>query len=142
MEDSGGVLGDGTTANSEVPIAVSGLSGVTAISINVFDSLAIAPPPGVHWYKNSVEVLQDGPHVTVSTKGALTLHAPWGEAKCKLTDHEEIWNPIAEDAGEDAVTAFTLSHCKSKAEICRHGKLEIISKGPTVAVTFGTRPAD
>jgi alpha-tubulin suppressor-like RCC1 family protein len=142
-EDILGELGDGvSTTESDVPVlacavGASGpcpsgpyLTGVSAVSAGSRHSLALGALPGAHWFKKNVELVKGAAHVNVATKGTLTLHALGAEIKCKIADDEQIWNPSGSGAGEDEVTAFTLSGCKSHPLLCPvHQKVEVISKG-------------
>lgn len=69
--------------------------------------------------------------VTVTTKGNFTLTVPLTVIKCKVTDAEEIWNPAGGGAGQDLVTAFTLSGCKAKGSsaACPKGAVEVLANG-------------
>ena len=63
-----GQLGDGTTADSALPVAVAGLSGVTAIEAGVDHTCAIDDAGGVLcWGKNDYGQLGDG---TIEDKSA------------------------------------------------------------------------
>jgi hypothetical protein len=82
--------------------------------------------------QKNVELLKGAAHVNVATIGVLDFHALGTETRCKLKDKEEIWNPLGNAAGEDAVTAFALSSCKSRPALCPpHQRVEVISNGLT-----------
>jgi len=103
---------------------------VTVVAAGQEGAMAIAPTPtsAPHWYKKSVELPAGGPHVSVATSGNLTLQALSKEAICKVTDTEEIWNPLGGGAGQDSVTAFKLQ-CKSKNLCPLHTSTEVLAKG-------------
>lgn len=95
--------------------------------------MAVVAAPGAaqaapHWYIKNVPV---GPgHVTIATKGKLTISALSATIKCKLADAEEIWNPVG-GAGEDLMTSFVLTGCKNKvaSAACPKGAVEIKAEG-------------
>jgi alpha-tubulin suppressor-like RCC1 family protein len=127
-----GELGNGTTNEVDVPVVVSDLNGVTAISGGVGQHILATAEPVPHWFKGNVELPPGGPHQNMTTKGALTFHTLGVATVCKLKDEEKIWNPLGGGAGEDEVTLFTLgsTKCGSTPQVCPpHTSTEVISKG-------------
>ena len=60
-QGTSGQLGDGTEESSKVPVAVSGLSGVTAVTSGGFDSMALLEGGAVMaWGENGLGQLGDG----------------------------------------------------------------------------------
>src|SRR5271169_5206131 len=109
--------------NRKLFAGLAPLLGVTA-----FVAAPSAAQAAPHWY---IKKLPVGPaHVTVATKGNLTLSALGASIKCKTVDSEEIWNPVG-GAGEDLVTSFVLSGCKNKvaSAACPKGPLEVKAEG-------------
>ena len=118
----GGNLGNGANVKSDIPVYVcdvgtgpcTHLTSVTQISAGSSHSLAIGEfPASIVWSKKGSELPKGGAHVTVKTSGTLTLNTEFGPVTCKVKDVEEIWNP-ASGNGEDLMTVFVLSGCKSK----------------------------
>ena len=104
----------------------AGVAPLLAIAAFALTPAAAQAVP--HWYIKGVAV---GPaHVTVATKGTLTLNALGATIVCKVADAEEIWNPVG-GGGEDLVTAFTLTGCKNKvaSAACPKGALEVKAEG-------------
>lgn len=98
------------------------------LAVTAFVAAPGAAQAAPHWYIQNALV---GPgHVTVATKGNLTLSALGATIQCKAADAEEIWNPVG-GAGEDLVTSFVLSGCKNKvaSAACPKGALEVNRKG-------------
>jgi hypothetical protein len=94
-----------------------------------------------HWYKG--KVLVGSVPVPVATEGTLTLNALGASIQCKVTDTEEIWNPVGGGAGQDLMTAFTLSGCKNKVASpgCPKGPLPVKAEGlPWLSRLFSTPP--
>ncbi len=123
-------------------IVATSAGGTTYGSDETFQTLALAS----HWLKKGKELAKGGPRVTVETSGALTFNLPQGldggtpaTITCKLKDNEEIWNPVGTGAGEDEVTSFVLSRCKSTPALCpKPEKLEVITtylEGPSVLLS-------
>jgi hypothetical protein len=110
--------------------------------IMAFAAVPAAAQAAPHWYKKNVLV---GPgHVTVTSKGTLTLNALSATIVCKTTDAEEIWNPIGGGPGEDLVNGFTLT-CKNKvaSAACPKGAISVIAEGfgwPSRLVSSTTPP--
>jgi hypothetical protein len=100
-------------------------------------AMAMALP---HWYKKGV--LVGSAPIPVATSGVLTLSALSTAIKCKVNDSEQIWNPAGGGPGEDLVTAFTLSNCKSKGSAaCPKGAVEVLANGlPWPSRLFSTPP--
>lgn len=105
------------------------LEGVTAVSAGRNHNLAVgtfsfAPV----WYKKTEALPKNGAHVVVATKGTITFG--YGVTTCTLKDSEEIWNPVGNAAGEDEITAFTLTGCKSAHSPCPSGQqVEVVAEG-------------
>jgi hypothetical protein len=88
---------------------LAGLTPLLVISALVLPAAAQALP---HWYKKNVQLT--AAHTTVATGGSLTFTSVLATVKCKVSDAEEIWNPVGGGPGEDLVTGFTTSGCKIK----------------------------
>jgi hypothetical protein len=99
------------------------------LAVTAFAVVPAAAQAAPHWYKKGV--LVGSVPITVATSGALTLSALSTVIVCKVNDSEKIWNPAGGGAGEDLVTAFTLSKCKVKAgsSACPKGPAEVLSNG-------------
>jgi hypothetical protein len=111
---------------------------LAVVAFMVVPAAAQAVP---HWYKKGV--LVGSVPVPVKTAGALTLNALGTTVKCKVTDSEEIWNPASGGPGQDLVTAFATSKCKTTAvsPVCPKGPAEVIANGlPWPSHLFTTPP--
>jgi hypothetical protein len=99
-------------------------------AIVAFSAMTAAAQAAPHWYKKN-KAITPVP-VTVVTSGNLTLSALGMTIKCKVNDAEEIWNPSSGGPGEDLVTSFTLSGCKSKpstAACPKKAVVEVLANG-------------
>lgn len=69
--------------------------------------------------------------MTVVTSGNLSFSALGAVIKCKVSDGEEIWNPVGGGAGEDTMTSFNLTKCKvtTPSSACTKGATEVLSNG-------------
>ncbi len=111
------------------------------LAITAFAVVPAAAQATPHWYKG-VTLVGSSP-VTVATGGALTINALSATITCKLTDSEEIWNPIGGGAGEDLMTTFTLSGCKNKvaSAACPKGALTVKAEAlPWRSLLYSTPP--
>lgn len=99
---------------------------IAVLALAVIPAAAQAVP---HWYKKNV--LVGSAPVPVATTGALTLEALGTKVKCKVKDTEEIWNPASGGPGEDLMTGFTLTGCKSMpgSSACPKGPVEVLANG-------------
>lgn len=103
-------------------------SAVALLAVAIAASGATAAQAAPHWYKKNV--LVGTAPVTVATKGTLILSALSTTIKCKVSDTEEIWNPASGGAGEDLMTAFTLTGCKTTgSSACPKKAAEVIANG-------------
>jgi hypothetical protein len=117
------------------------VSLVPLLAIAAFGVMPAAAQAVPHWYKKGV--LVGSSPVTVATSGTLTLSALSTTIKCKVKDSQQIWNPASGGPGEDLMTAFTLSGCKTKVSspTCPKGKAEVIANGlPWPSRLFSTPP--
>lgn len=61
---------------------------------------------------------ETGAKTAVTGKGTLTLHQGTLEVTCDATFAGSIWNPANGGAGEDEITSFTNTNCKSNSPMC------------------------
>ena len=111
---------------------------LAVVAFAVVPAAAQAEP---HWYKK-LALVGSSP-VTAVTGGTLTLNALSASIKCKVTDTEEIWNPVGGGAGQDVVTSFVLSGCKNKvaSAACPKGPMTVKAEGlPWPSRLFSTPP--
>lgn len=122
--------------NKKLFASLAPLLAVTAFA--VVPAAAQAEP---HWYKGTT-LIGSSP-ITIATSGNLTLNTLGASIKCKVTDAEEIWNPVGGGAGQDSVTAFMLTGCKNKvaSASCPKGPITITAEGlPWPSRLFSTPP--
>lgn len=99
------------------------------LAIAAFAIVPAAAQAAPHWYKKGV--LIGSTPVSVATSGMLTLNAFATAIKCKVSDTEEIWNPVGGGAGQDLVTNFVLTGCKIKmpSPVCPPGPAVVQALG-------------
>ena len=85
---------------------------VPLLAITAFAVVPAAAQASPHWYKKNV-LIGSSP-VTVATSGSLSFSVLGAVIKCKVSDSEEIWNPVGGGPGEDLMTSFNLTMCKVK----------------------------
>jgi hypothetical protein len=97
--------------------------------ITAFAVVPAAAQAAPHWYNKGV--LVGSTPVTVATSGAITFTTPGATIKCKVSDGEEIWNPVGGAAGQDLLTSFTLAKCvnKTSSSACPKGTAEVLPNG-------------
>lgn len=105
------------------------MSLVPLLAVAAFAVMPAAAQAEPHWYKKLLPI-GPGP-IPAATAGALTLNALSATITCKVKDTEEIWNPSSGGAGEDLMTAFTLTGCKNKvaSAACPKGMAEVLPNG-------------
>ncbi len=99
------------------------------LAVTAFAVVSAAAQAAPHWYKKAV--LLSGPPLTVATSGTLTITALGATISCKVSDAEEIWNPAGGGAGEDLMTGFTTTSCKTKVgnSACPKGPSAVLANG-------------
>ena len=97
--------------------------------------------PQPHWYSDGT-LIPEGTSEPVATSGTLTINFPGAAVRCKVSDQENILNPLGGGAGTDEVTSFTLLGCTGKSPRCPSKTLEVITATPLPWATqlIGTSP--
>jgi trimeric autotransporter adhesin len=127
--DSSGQLGDGGTANSDTPVAVSGLTGASAITTGGYHSCAVSAAGGVEcWGANDEGQLGDGGTadssvpVAVSSILAGTVAIAGGERhSCALSQAGGVkcwgWNAYGQVGNGGPMTTVPLSAIREPQSI-------------------------
>ena len=104
---------------------------VPLLAITAFAVIPAAAQAAPHWYKQS-KLLGAAP-TTITTKGKIVLTSTSTVFKCKITDGEEIFNPVGGGAGQDLITSITFTACKAKplssASGCFTGTATVVPTG-------------
>jgi alpha-tubulin suppressor-like RCC1 family protein len=142
-----GQLGNGTTTTSNLPVSVSGLSGVTAIAAGAEHSLALLEDGTVKaWGRNASGQLGNGTYtdsnvpVAVSGLSGIVAIAAGGEFSLALRSDGTVMAWGDNEQGELGRASYSEAERNTPAPVLGLSGVKAIAAGEAHALAFGDSP--